>query len=577
MNFALFYLYSRSLANSLRQRLLRLRRPKYLFGAILGGLYFYGYFYRFLFLRPGIRAAHSAALPSLLNENIAALILFAAVLVFAWVLPAKRTALIFSEAEIAFLFPAPLTRQSLIRYKLLTSQIRILVFAVLMTVVTGRGSTGRGWLHLAGWWVIISTFSLHRLAASFALTRLMERGMANWQRRAALVLGAGALGGALWAWHAMAPAAPGAQALNNRDAWSDYMESILVSGPGPWLLMPFRVVIRPYFAPDWITFAWTFWPALGLLLLHYWWVMRADISFEEASIALSQKTAATLATIRQGGFWGLLWQRRSARPVFRLQSAGGAATAFFWKALLYSGGWRPLRIWLIVLAGTVSISAVWIMCRPTAGLAIGLCVTGIVIFQIALLANASSGASYLRQDLTAMDLLQTYPMRGWQALLGQLGAQAAIGAVVQWAALLLIALGLPGLPKDIPFDGHQALAALAAAAIIAPPLNLTLMLVPAAAFLVWPGWFRTGPQAAGFESMGLRIILLIGQLFAMALALIAPALAGGVVWSAARYFGGSIVWLPAAAVASSALLALEAWGGIMILGVLFEKFDVSAE
>jgi len=63
----------------------------------------------------------------------------------------------------------------------------------------------------------------------------------------------------------------------------------------------------------------------------------------------------------------------------------------------------------------------------------------------------------------------------------------------------------------------------------------------------------------------------------MALALIAPALAGGVVWSAARYFGGSIVWLPAAAVASSALLALEAWGGIMILGVLFEKFDVSAE
>ena len=51
MNRALLYLYTRSLAGSLRQRLVRLKRPKYLFGALFGGLYFYGYFYRFLFLR----------------------------------------------------------------------------------------------------------------------------------------------------------------------------------------------------------------------------------------------------------------------------------------------------------------------------------------------------------------------------------------------------------------------------------------------------------------------------------------------------------------------------------------------
>lgn len=63
----------------------------------------------------------------------------------------------------------------------------------------------------------------------------------------------------------------------------------------------------------------------------------------------------------------------------------------------------------------------------------------------------------------------------------------------------------------------------------------------------------------------------------MALALALPALAAGIVWSAAQYFKWSIVWLPGAAIASSTLLALEAWAGIMVLGALFEKFDVSAE
>jgi ABC-2 type transport system permease protein len=577
MNPALFYLYSRTLANSLRQRVLRLRRPKYAFGAIFAGLYFYFYFYRLLFLRNTTHGAYSAQGPAALSENLAALILFAAVLVFAWVLPAKRTALMFSEAEIALLFPAPLTRQSLIRYKLLTRQIGIFIFALLMTLVTGRGNTGQGWLRLAGFWVIISTFSLHRLAASFALTRLMERGMANWQRRMALVLGFAALGGVLWAWHEMAPAAPGSELLSDRGALSEYLESILASGPGPWLLLPFRVVIRPYFAPDSMTFARALAPALCLLILHYWWVMRADVSFEDASIALAQKRAAYLAAREKGEFRLSLAPRRSGNAVFRLRPGGPPSVAFFWKALLYSGGWRTLRIWLICLACAVLISAGWMLAHPTKGFAVGLCVAGVSMFVLVLIVNVTSGATYLRQDLTAMDLLQTYPIRGWQALLGQLGAQAAMGAVVQWAALLLVALGVLGLPRLMDAGGHVAMAALTAAAIIAVPFNLTMMIVPAGTLLLWPGWFRSGPQSAGFETGGLRLILLAGQLFAMVLALIPPALAGGIVWSTGRYLEWGIAWLPGAAIVSSAVLALEAWVGIMMLGALFERFDVSAD
>ena len=47
---ALFYLQYHSTRNRLVTRFKRLQQPKYLIGAIAGGLYFYFYFIRYLFL-----------------------------------------------------------------------------------------------------------------------------------------------------------------------------------------------------------------------------------------------------------------------------------------------------------------------------------------------------------------------------------------------------------------------------------------------------------------------------------------------------------------------------------------------
>ena len=56
----------------------------------------------------------------------------------AWIIPHQRAALTFTEAEVAFLFPAPISRRALIHFKLLRSQTAILFTTLLLTLVTNR-------------------------------------------------------------------------------------------------------------------------------------------------------------------------------------------------------------------------------------------------------------------------------------------------------------------------------------------------------------------------------------------------------------------------------------------------------
>src|ERR1035438_4663027 len=140
---ALFYLQWQSFRNRLVTRFKRLKQPKYLFGAIVGGLYFYFYFFHYLFHQgyaSGGRHAATVAIPPeylVLAESLAALALLVIVLL-AWIIPHERAALTFTEAEVAFLFPAPVTRRTLIHFKLIRSQLRILFSALLLTFFSRR-------------------------------------------------------------------------------------------------------------------------------------------------------------------------------------------------------------------------------------------------------------------------------------------------------------------------------------------------------------------------------------------------------------------------------------------------------
>ena len=149
---ALLYLRLTSLKNQIISRAKRLRQLKYLLGALVGGAYVYVLFFLNFGGASGSRGAARtaatqalAALPSpeALTQTLPLIAAVSAVLllgivILAWVIPSNSRGLRFTEAETAFLFPAPISRRTLIHCKLLSSQFSILFTSLFFTLISNR-------------------------------------------------------------------------------------------------------------------------------------------------------------------------------------------------------------------------------------------------------------------------------------------------------------------------------------------------------------------------------------------------------------------------------------------------------
>lgn len=572
---ALLYLQWHSVLNRTRVRLARLKEPKYLFGALVGGLYFYWYFFRPMFGAGGARwAQHTNWAEDLeLYRNLGALVLLV-IVTLGWVIPRERAALAFTEAEVAFLFPAPISRRGLIHYKLLRSQASILFTTLLLTLLANRWGGG-GWMRVAGWWVLLSTLNLHFLGASFARTILADRGLTPWPRRllvlALLLAGAGTV--AAWGWNSM-PALDLSTGQPQLSEIKRYAEHFLNSGPAPYLLAPFRVVVAPCLAPDAMGFVRAIGPALLLLALHYWWVVRSDVAFEEASVEASRKLAEKISAIRSGSWSSNGKKSKARRPPFALRPHGFPAIALTWKNLIGAGTVVNARLWIMVGAmGIAGMVALGHGGRGPSWLAlIGMLSAMLLIWSFLL------GPQFLRhdfrQDLPMVGVLKTFPLPGWQIAFGQLLAPVIILTAIQW--LLLPGVFLPlALTHGRHFVWADALAGALGCALVAPGLNFLSMQIPNAAVLLFPAWFNAAKDGAqGIEATGQRLIFMFGQLVVMALALL----------PAGALFALSLFAIPVRSVAllaglgmAAVVLAIEAAGGFWLLGWLFERFDLSRE
>ncbi len=579
----LWFLQSRSIFNSLRMRARRLKQPKYLIGAVVGVSYFWMIAFRHLFTpsRSGLGAI--GALPHdavVLIEAGAALVLVFFVVVN-WVFTSDRASLRFSEAEVAFLFPAPLSRRSLVHFRLLRAQLGILFSAVFFSLVTGRSTWDGHWfIHITSWWLVLATLNLHGIGASFTVQHLTERGLAGWRRRSLVLLMLAALVGSILWWIKVAPAA---QSLHGAEDSMEYTLGLLSAGPLPWLLAPFHWMVRPWFAQDGLEFLRTVWPALLLLVGHYVWVMRSDVTFEEATIEASRRTAERLAAARSGNWQSMHKPKKAKRPPFLLAPVGFPPMALLWKNLLSAGQMFTARLWFILLIGCGSVMMVaqglflgHESARPLLGVA--------AVFLLALLALSSFLGPQLlrndfRSDLPNMDLLKTLPLPGWQIALGQLLGPVAILTAIQ-SLLLVLALGLStGMGDELSASVAQGRwPAAMAALIVLPFLDFLLLAMPNMAVLLFPAWSKGAVgQGGGVEMMGQRLIFVLGQVVVLALALLPGAGMGALVWWLVQMALGPLWAVPFAAVATALVLAGECTVAVWALGLAFAKFDVSEE
>ncbi|MCX6552714.1 MAG: hypothetical protein NTY02_17210 [Acidobacteria bacterium] len=563
------YLTRCTIKNRVRRRLQRLREPRYLVGLVVGLAYMYlMVFRRSGRPRPGgggLAVMSQFAAPA---EFVGSVLLLAAA-ALAWLWPAAGAPLAFSRAEVQFFFQAPVTRRELVHYKLLRSQLGILFGSAIATIVMRPSTMSGGWTLLVGLWLLLMTVRLHLMGVALTRRSLVEYGRSalarHWAPLAVVLGGLGLLASTVIGdWSTLA-------ALPDASGVFHELQRLGTTGAAAIVLWPFRALVRVPLSMSTAEFLAALPAALALLALNYAWVIRADAAFEEASAEHAEQRAQ---------------ERRSPRPIargamaapFRLAPAGPPETAILWKNLILVGRYLSLRTLLrllpiLVVFGIIAQSGAGrgisaflaTLCLPLAGMAV--------------LLGPQMMRNDLRQDLSNLAMLKTWPVRGAALIRGEVLAPVAVVTAAAWLFILTAAVLFGALPLTDRTAGaimanrvSYTLAALA----VAPALILSQTVVQNALAVLFPAWVvSAGSRARGIDAMGQRLLMLAGNLLALALSVLPAAVVAGVVAFGVYTVTGAVpILVPAVILA--AVVAAECWVATELLGRVLDRTDVTA-
>ena len=596
---ALLYLRLTSLKNQIISRAKRLRQLKYLLGALVGGAYVYFLFFLNFGGASGSRGAARtaatqalAALPSpeALTQTLPLIAAVSAVLllgivILAWVIPSHSRGLRFTEAETAFLFPAPISRRTLIHCKLLSSQFSILFTSLFFTLISNRWTFlgGNALTHAVGWWFVLSTLNLHFTGAALTLSRLVEGGVSPLRRRLTVLGGLAVVVGLTVAWVWRDLRAPDAEDFAGVAPFTAYLLGLLDHGVLGTLLVPFKFVVGPFLAPDARTFLFALAPALLVMLAHYSWVLRMETSFEEASLAAAEKRSATLASVREGKRVFASTHTHARPGPFYLGSSGRPELAFLWKNLLSTATYFNLRV-LATAAAIILVGSKWFLTGTTPDIRAARVVVGMISLAAGayvLLLGPHLARQDLRGDMPHADILKTYPLRGWELLLGQILTPVAILTGLTWLCLLAAALTLqPTGRMALTFTPPVLWAIALGIAAVTPFVGALQLLILNGATIIFPAWFHSlravGP-GGGIELMGQRLIFVFGQFVVILTALLPASLTAFALIFATQWLIGAPAAIALATLVVLVVLAGEVWCALWWLGERFERLDVSSE
>jgi len=565
---AVVFLWLASTRNRMLHQLRRLRQPKYLVGAVVGALYLYSFVLRRLSdLDAGGEMPPNARLFVQLMLTAAAM----GTILSAWALGPDRPSLSFSETEVQQLFPAPVSREHLLHFKLTRGLMGAVMGALFATVFTSRVLNPRPELFFVGASVALATVSLHATAASFMRTRLARLGgRGTVIRWGLLTAGAALLMGAILAGLREHPFPTDSRVPGALRLWV----LTFLDSPALW---PGRVLVALPLAEDGASFARRLPLGLGLLVLHYLWVMKAAVPFEESAVGRAEERARSREHLSRRG--GQRTPPRASTPLFRLAPRGRPEVALLWKNVLAGqrlGGMGRLVVAGVLGGGVAAVASgeglaevlahLRLFLAPLCGgIAVMLCVFG-----------PSSVRVDLRMDLPRLEQLRALPLTGRQVVAAELAAPALLLGGAQGVLVLLAmacAVWRGGTWTETWVAGGLA------ALWVLPAVTLGGLFVQNAAVVLFPAWLPPdGERARGLEAMGQRLLTLVGTLVVLIVGLLPAAFVSAVVGFALYQLWDFGIWaLPFAGMSAAAVLVGEVALGVMGLGRAFDQLDVSGE
>jgi ABC-2 type transport system permease protein len=585
VNPALLFLVVRSARNSLRGKVRRLRSFRYLVPTILGAAYFFVVFdpLNVVFRRQRGPAPLPDPGTDLFVEWGFVLVSFL-LAASAWVLPSSGSPLAFTEAEAAHLFPAPLSRGTLVRYKLIEMQKALLLLPLIFGLLNlGKMGPARAAFICAGGWLSLNALSLHGIAAKLTRKSLLDHGASGFRRQALPLL---LLGGYLLFVVLGAPPLPGWE--NGPKPWARDMEEWLRAfgeSPSGLALAPFRIVARTYLAQDGAEFALRMAVLVPLVGLLFAWVLRTDTAFEEEAVDQAAALARRVEAAKKGKMSVPVEGARARRNPWKIGPEGLPEVTFLWKSVGEAlRGLSPKLLAFLIGSGAIAVVLGIKNASRSGPEDLGAKIVAVACLAIAGLTvfwGPGLLGSTLRKDMERIDVLKSLPLAGGRIVRCSLVATVVPVAVLQALLFLVGVLLLPGPSSGEVTPAWRLAAALGGIAAL-PALTLLSAGIDAGLVIWFPAWFKPGSEQAGggFEGMGGNIVGFLLKGIAYVLGAAIPFGLAGLGVALAVRFGGPAAGPPAAvagAFAATGIVLAEAWFLSEVLGRRFDGLDPAEE
>lgn len=561
---AFAFVTAKMFLNRILVRIRRLRQPRYLFSAIAGLAYLWFFAFRHAPKGPRVIMANTP-----LGADMAALVVLV-MLIVVWALPGQNGGLEFSEAEIQFLFPAPVSRRQLLVYKLMRGLPPLLITTLVMCFFLHRGN-------FPGVFLAFATMNVYFTMVALARARLKQLGIGFFLR---LLIVFVILGAISWAatvdvarqniGRKMAAAVKTQQPQNVAQVVDTPFRGPVVS---KLLFMP-RFFSGAAFAKTPAPFAVNATALVALAALFFLIAARLNVSFEEASlIASARKTARNRSRQLQQTGTRVMFPKMP--PPFRLRESAGPEVAIFWKNLL--AAMRISAVWAVGLAVLlIYFAAQMILSRDPR---IRHTFTAMELFMAALfpLFGTIWFPQDLRLDLPRMEVLKSYPISGERLVAAEMAAPLIIISAIELLLLGFASMVLHLFQAAGPLAAISSPQVMVVAFLFAVPICAAQLVIRNAVPVLLPAWaFRPKDEPRGFVMIGQRLLMMVGNVIVLAVALIPAALLFlPALYVAHHFFAGSPLVLAVATVPSVALLVGEVWLGIRFLGAQFDHLDVT--